>query len=300
MFLDRISRRGPASCRPGSISTPPGSASCRRGPAAPTTTSCASWGRGGVGRRHRPPAGRLRQLAERPPLPIPRPRRLAGRRAVSASTPALTGALRTAEVLVSSHSAPLMRLAAQLLCQTCRVIVHTDLEWPPFIDILRAEAGRQGRRLVETPVRELLLSDRANRADLIERISRDTRRSGADGMFLSEITSDGIRLPLAPLAAALLTAGAPRFVVVDAAQALGHMPVDVTSGPGDLYLGGCHKWVGSGFPLSVAVSPRRRTRGIVREAVEALLNDNRLDDPLLRFTKDLLSADGPETRRGTR
>jgi hypothetical protein len=197
----------------------------------------------------------------------------------------LSGAPEPAEVLVSSHSAPLMRLAAHLLCRTCRVILHTDLEWPPYLDILRAEAGRQARRLVEVPVRQLLLADQANRADLIDRLGRATRRSCADGLFLTEITSDGIRMPLAPLAASLSNSGAPRFVVVDAAQVLGHMPLDVKSGPGDLYLGGCHKWIGSGFPLSFAVAPRRRTRELVRDAAESLLDEDRLDDPLLRFTR---------------
>lgn len=199
----------------------------------------------------------------------------------------LCGAPEPAEVLVSSHSAPLMRLAAHLLCLTCRVILHTDMEWPPYLDILRAEAVGQGRRLVEAPVRELLLEDRANRADLIERIAREARRSGADGLFLTEITSDGIRMPLAPLAASLSNSGAPRFIVVDAAQVFGHVPLEVRCGPGDLYLGGCHKWVGSGLPLSVAVAPRRRTRKLVRDAAESLLAENRLDDPLLSFTRGL-------------
>jgi selenocysteine lyase/cysteine desulfurase len=202
----------------------------------------------------------------------------------------LSGAPEPAEVLVSSHSAPLVRLAAHLLCRTCRVILHTDLEWPPYLNILRAEAGRQGRRMVEVPVRQLLLADRANRADLIDQLGQDARRYGADGLFLTEITSDGIRMPLAPLAASLSNSGAPRFVVVDAAQVLGHVPLDVRSGPGDLYLGGCHKWVGSGFPLSVAVAPRRRTRELVRDAAESLLDEDRIDDPLLRFTR-WLSAD---------
>ncbi len=53
----------------------------------------------------------------------------------------LTGAPQAAEVFLSSHSAPLMWFAADLLCRTCRVILHTDLEWPPYLEILRAEAG---------------------------------------------------------------------------------------------------------------------------------------------------------------
>src|SRR4051794_14264293 len=73
----------------------------------------------------------------------------------------LMGAPHTAEVFLASHSAPLMELAARLLCRSCRVILHTDLEWPPYLEILRAETRRLGRSLVRIPVRELLIGDRA-------------------------------------------------------------------------------------------------------------------------------------------
>jgi selenocysteine lyase/cysteine desulfurase len=203
----------------------------------------------------------------------------------------LTGAPISAEVLVASHSAPLMRLAAHLLCQTCRVILHTDLEWPAWLEILRAEATRHGRRLVGVPVRELLVEDRAGIADLIERLARGYRRSAAEGLFLTEITHEGIRLPLTQLVGSLETTGVPRFVVVDTAQALGHVPLELKSGPGDVYLSGCHKWVGSGLPLSIAIAPKQRAGDLVRRCADTLINANWLDDPLLRFTRTLSSGD---------
>src|SRR5262245_58010702 len=63
----------------------------------------------------------------------------------------LTGAPPVAESFLSSHSAPLMGLAACLLCRACRVILHTDLEWPPYVEVLRAEARRLDRKLVTVP-----------------------------------------------------------------------------------------------------------------------------------------------------
>jgi hypothetical protein len=203
----------------------------------------------------------------------------------------LTGAPVAAEVMLSSHSAPLMELAAHLLCRTCRVILHTDLEWPPHVEILRAEARRLGRRLVALPVREILIGDRAGTDELIDRLARGCNRSDAEGLFLTEITHDGIRLPLARLVASLATTRVPRFIVVDAAQALGHRPLDLDTGPGDLYLAGCHKWVGSGLPLSVAVAPSRRSREFIRTVTDTLIGAHRLDDPLLRFVR-ALSAGG--------
>jgi hypothetical protein len=204
---------------------------------------------------------------------------------------ALTGAPPAAEVLLSGHSAPLMGLAARLLCQSCRVVFHTDLEWPPYLEILRAEAVRFGRRLAGMKARELLLEDRAEADELIARLMRGYRTSDADGLFLTEVTHDGIHLPVRRLVSCLSAFRAPRFVVVDAAQALGHTLLDLEMGPGDVYLAGCHKWVGSGLPLSLAVAPRRRTRGLVRELADSLIVSGRLDDPLLRFTRTLSTGD---------
>src|SRR5438874_5873737 len=57
----------------------------------------------------------------------------------------LTGAPQSAEVFLSSHSAPLMELAARLLCRFCRLILHTDLEWPPYLELLPPQARRRAR-----------------------------------------------------------------------------------------------------------------------------------------------------------
>lgn len=205
----------------------------------------------------------------------------------------LTGAPQEAEVYLSSHSAPLMELAARLLCRFCRVILHTDLEWPPHVEILRAEARRRGRRLVSVPTREALVAERADRDELIDRLTRAYCRSGADGLFVTEVTFDGIRLPLVRLVASLATSGVPRFTVVDAAQALGHTPLDLRAGPGDLYIGGCHKWVGSGLPLSVAVAPKWRTSGLVCEVADALPRAQRFNDPLLSLARSLSARGFP-------
>src|SRR3954451_20556243 len=91
----------------------------------------------------------------------------------------LTGAPQAAEVFLSSHSAPLMELAARLLCRFCRVILHTDLEWPPYLEILRAEVRRRGRRLVSVPTREALIAERAESGELIELLARAYNRSEA-------------------------------------------------------------------------------------------------------------------------
>ena len=173
---------------------------------------------------------------------------------------ALTGAPPVAEVLLSGHSAPLMGLAARLLCRTCRAVFHTDLEWPPYLEILRAEAARFGRRLVGMKAREVLLRDRADAGELIARLMRGYRTSDADGLFFTEVTHDGIHLPVRRLVSSLSAFRAPRFVVVDAAQALGHTPLDLVTGPGDVYLAGCHKRVGRQLGALAQQGPRNGGR----------------------------------------
>jgi hypothetical protein len=50
---------------------------------------------------------------------------------------------------------------------------------------------------------------------------RGYRTSDADGLFLIEVTHDGLHLPVSWLVSSLSAFRAPQFVVVDAAQALG-------------------------------------------------------------------------------
>lgn len=203
------------------------------------------------------------------------------------SVRSLAGAPDGSDVLLASHSRPLMQLAARLLCLRCRAILHTDLEWPPYLEILRSFAARHGRRLIEVPLRRLLFEDHVDAAELVGKVAGAFRREGAEGALLTAVTHDGIRLPVGPLAASLGDGGRQRFLVIDAAQALGHAPLRLGADPGDLYLGGCHKWVGSGLPLSVAVMPNPRTLHLVREVVGALSRRGSWDDPLSAFVGEL-------------
>lgn len=72
---------------------------------------------------------------------------------------ALAG-VANANVLLSSRSASLMRLAAWLLCRGCRHMLTTDLSWPGYQRILLQEAERTARRVTVVPIRrELYLSE---------------------------------------------------------------------------------------------------------------------------------------------
>src|SRR5262249_15476470 len=89
----------------------------------------------------------------------------------------------------------------------------------------------------------------------------------------------------AEIVASLSSVRPPRLVVVDGAQALAHVPIDLQGS--DVYLAGCHKWLGAGHPLGLAFHPRPRSREFLRNVAEDMLADGDMNDPLLLFTVQL-------------
>src|SRR5262249_8216848 len=107
---------------------------------------------------------------------------------------------------------------------------------------------------------EVLLGDQAEAGELIARLMRGYRTSDADGLFLIEVTHDGIRLTVSRLVSSLSAFRAPQFVDVYAAADLGHTPLDLETAPGDVYLARCHTWVGRQLGAPVQQGPRNGVR----------------------------------------
>ena len=76
-----------------------------------------------------------------------------------------------------------------------------------------------------------------------------------------------------------------RFVVIDGAQALGHVEPRFRSVPCDLYLAGCHKWLSAGQPLGLGFCSRASSRGYLRAALGEMIASGAVDDPLLLFDR---------------
>jgi selenocysteine lyase/cysteine desulfurase len=102
---------------------------------------------------------------------------------------------------------------------------------------------------------------------------------------LSSVSFDGIRFPVRGLVDLLSTSRRPRFVVVDGSQAIAHTPPDPPRC--DLLIGGTHKWLGSGLPMGVAFVPRQSSREFVMRTLEEMASSGDIDDPLLRFSRQL-------------
>ena len=120
---------------------------------------------------------------------------------------------------------------------------------------------------------------------IIVRICSEFARSGCDGLFLTAVSSDGIRLPVERIVRELETANRVWFVVVDGAQDFCHSGADLRCC--DLYLTGAHKWLGAYHPLGIGLYGRRRTKGRIETVLAQMATSGDIDDPLLRFSDRL-------------
>ena len=186
-------------------------------------------------------------------------------------------------VLLASHSAAHARVAASLLFGPCRRVLTTDLSWPPFRRTLERAAARGGRKLVVLPVRELLGRNRPTPGQLADHLRERFRSMGCDGLFLTAVSHDGLRLPAAETVAAVRRDGSLKFAALDGAQEFGQVDHRATVAAGDFYLTGGHKWLGGFVPLSVAVYGRARSAGRVERVVADGLDAGAFDDPLTRL-----------------
>lgn len=184
-------------------------------------------------------------------------------------------------LLLASRSSELMKLAAILLFQSCRNILVTDLGWPNYQRILEAERQRTRRRITTVQLADDVLRGRINAEEVTERVGDEYLRQECDGLFLTAVSNTGARLPVRSITQVI--SDNCRFVVVDGAQDFCHVGWNGTHECCDLYLAGCHKWLGGYHPLGVACYGRRRSRSIIDIVLNELVTHREIDDPLLRF-----------------
>ncbi len=164
----------------------------------------------------------------------------------------LVGTPSELPVLLAHRSAVLMRLAARLLFHPCRNVLVTDLGWPGYHDILFDVARRTGRSVTVVPLRDRVLGGRVGAEEVVDEVRRHYSSANCDGLFLPAVSNLGARLPLEAIVRSIDAEHELRFVVVDGAQDFCHASADLGSGFCDLYLSGCHKWLGAYHPLGIA------------------------------------------------
>jgi selenocysteine lyase/cysteine desulfurase len=177
-----------------------------------------------------------------------------------------------------------MRLAARLLFRKGKRVLLSDLEWPAYKAILENEGRRTGGEVKEVPLREFILNDRASPEEVASLLTACCSRHGCDGLFLSSVTYEGIRLPVRQVARSLVCAPRAPFVVVDGAQGFCHAPAELEHGYCDFFLAGCHKWLRAYQPMGLGFCGRESAQDFIQSVCNEMMAAGELDDPLLHFT----------------
>ena len=186
-------------------------------------------------------------------------------------------------VLIASSSGSLMDIAARALFFTCRKVLTTDLIWPPYLHILNRERIRTSNKIVRLSLRRRIARHRESWNQILERIVATYRARSCDGLFLSSVSADGIRLPIDQIVNAVKSKTEPRLIVVDGAQEFSHCGGRSAADCCDLYLTGCHKWLGAYLPLALAMYCKRRSAKFLETTIDRMICRGEIQDPLLKL-----------------
>jgi len=199
----------------------------------------------------------------------------------------LAGVLPELPLLLAARSAQLMKFAARLLFHPCENVLVTDAGWPAYQAILERERSEREHLITQVSVRAAILREQATEEEIVSRICSAYLKNHCDGLFLTAVSNDGIRLPVERIVQEVRSRRPPRLTVVDGAQDFCHVYPDLRHECCDLYLAGCHKWLGAYFPMGLAFYGRRRSQTVIETVLDQMVQDGDLDDPLLKFSKQL-------------
>lgn len=191
------------------------------------------------------------------------------------------------EIALASRSSSLMQFGAKLLSGPCRNVLLTDLSWPGYQEILRQQSQTAAFKVSLLPLREAILRDGISSIDVVQRIVSAFQTYHCDGLFLPLIDNFGIKLPVRRIVRAIESSSDLRFVLIDGAQALGQMPLDLDDCYCDLLIASCQKWLRAYSPMGVGFYCMRQNSSYVRTTLDRWVRSGFVEDPLLRFTTEL-------------
>ncbi len=191
------------------------------------------------------------------------------------------------EVAIASRSTLLMRTAASAMYRLCRNVLVTDLNWPAYQTEVAHTAARTHQRYTVFSCRNRLSRHQMSSERLISEITKLYNKQCCDGVFLPLVDNLGVKVPVKQIVAAISEKASPRFVLIDGAQALGHLPKIDVHDLCDIFIAGGHKWLRSGHPLGIAIYGRARSRDYLSRCFNAGDRANQIDDSLCRFVSAL-------------
>ncbi len=193
------------------------------------------------------------------------------------------------EVAIASRSTLLMRTAARAMYRVCRNVLSLDVGWPAYQAEVADAAARTNHRYTVFACRNEIVREQVSSRHLASKIAAHYREHNCDGLFLPLVTNMGIKLPIKQIVSVVSQVMKPRFVIVDAAQAWGHLPYSDVHQDCDIFLAGAHKWIRAGNPLGIAIYGRDRSKTWLQQCLASHGSENRVDDPLCRFVTSLTS-----------
>jgi hypothetical protein len=194
-------------------------------------------------------------------------------------------------IYLASRTTTLMRLGLQCLFQSSRRCLPVDLTWSGFLRDLKRIAAHRDASIAIAPIQDKLLKEHATQEQICSELTKAFLQYRCDSLFLPVVDHLGILLPVRQIVESIQASGGEiRFVLLDAAQAFGHIPMSDASAIADMIVAGTHKWLGSYFPLGVCVAPNRYSQEAIERTIAASVQKDGLDDGLMFFVEQLISG----------
>ncbi len=190
-------------------------------------------------------------------------------------------------VLLAARSASLMKFAAKLFSGPCRNVMITDTCWPVYRNILKREFENCDCSMTAVSIRRSLLYESMPSDQVVSLLAEQFERRRCDGLFLPLVDNLGVRLPIERIADAIKPRCELRFVVVDGAQAIGHIPLDLHNNYCDLLIAGSHKWLRAFHSMGIGFFCNSGSRQYVADSLRRWTASGAIDDPLMRFVDEL-------------
>ena len=166
-------------------------------------------------------------------------------------------------------------------------VLTTDLSWPTYQDAVSKQALASGGHITTVPLRDAIFHEGWTADDVASFLARAYAENRCDGLFLPAVDHLGVRVPVRAIVERIRHTSQLQFVLVDAAQAFCHVPIDDSLSVADFVVTGCHKWMRAGQPMGIGFFGRNGTRQIIRETLQESSGNGSDLDPLLIFTEQL-------------
>lgn len=189
-------------------------------------------------------------------------------------------------LIVGTSSNSLMRIASKLLLGPCERVLMTDLAWPVYRKVLERYSVARSRTLHVVPLRAFIAQTCPTERDIVAFLSEQFCKYECDGLFLTAVSHDGIRLPAAEVISAIKRQSEAKLTVMDGAQEFAQIDHRRSLRASDFYMTSGHKWAGSFIPIAIGIFGRNRSVSRVGQIVKDQIVSGSIDDPLMQLCWD--------------